>query len=154
MTCISSHLIDAKVGVRPVRERHRPARSRNLLHGDDVREVAQVAPAVVGVRRDPQEAHVAELSPELPQLSERETGTALVRPVFSGPFSRSPKIVLLVDGVGVRGQLFLTELKHRLPERPEKETPMVQSLQTADCRFPAARHLWSSERPKTLSSTG
>ena len=49
-----------------VAERHGPADPGELLHGDDVVEVAHAAAPVVGVGRDPQQPHLTQLPPELP----------------------------------------------------------------------------------------
>ena len=52
--------------MRAVAERHGPAHPGELLHGDDVVEVAHAAAPVVGAGRDPQQPHLTQLPPELP----------------------------------------------------------------------------------------
>lgn len=67
---IAHNLVDAQVGVGAVAQGNGAASPRELLHNNGMVEVAHLRATVLGRGRDAQQAHVAQLAPELAQLSE------------------------------------------------------------------------------------
>jgi len=62
---VAVDLVHAQVGVRAVRQAHRGRCARNLFHGHDVGQVAQLGAAVLLLHRHAVQAEVAELLPEV-----------------------------------------------------------------------------------------
>src|SRR5579864_8428509 len=62
---VAPDLVDAKIRVRAVRESNRRRCARNLLHRDDVRQIAESCTAVRFIDGDAEQPHVAELSPQV-----------------------------------------------------------------------------------------
>ncbi len=65
VVAVAMDLVDAEVRVRAVGQPHRCRRAADFLHRDDVREVTHVAAAVLLGHGDAEQAHVAELRPQL-----------------------------------------------------------------------------------------
>ena len=60
-------LIDAQIGVRPVGQAEGRRGTADFLHGDDVREVAQLGAAVFTLDRDAEKSQFSEFRPEVPR---------------------------------------------------------------------------------------
>ena len=79
-------LVDAEVGMRPVAQRHAGRGARDLLHRDDMGEIAHPGPAVFLRHGDPEQAEVPHLAPQMGGEDVvavdpgRERGDALLRP--------------------------------------------------------------------------
>ncbi len=58
-------LVDAKVGMRPIGERHRGAGPGDLFHCNHMRQIGHARPAVFFRRGDAQKAQLAKLFPQL-----------------------------------------------------------------------------------------
>ena len=59
------NLVDTEVAMSPIAEGYRSTGPADLLHGNDVVQIAHPRAPKVGTGCDPQEAHVAQLLPEV-----------------------------------------------------------------------------------------
>ena len=87
---VAANLIDAEVGVRPVRQADRTRSATDLLHGDDVRQIADARSAVLLFDRDPEESQITHLAPQIRR-----------------------ELIVAVDLCGARRDLDRGELLHR-----------------------------------------
>jgi hypothetical protein len=62
---VQGDLVHAQVRVRAIRQAHRGRGARNLLHRDDVGEIAHARAAVALRHRQPEQTELSELTPEV-----------------------------------------------------------------------------------------
>src|SRR5712691_4806293 len=91
---VAPKLVDAEIGVRPVRQSDRGRAARDLFHGHAMLEIAHPGAAVFLLDRDPEQSEPAELGPQLPR-----------------------KLVGVVDLVGPRRDPVGGEALHAVAER-------------------------------------
>ena len=116
LVAVVEDVVHAQVRVRAVGQADRAGGARDLLHRHHVRQVAQVRAAVVAADGDAEQAHLAELLPQV---------------VGEG--------VLAVDAVGARGDLLLREGRHALAQHVEVVTE-GKGRMGGSCPFERAVH--------------
>src|SRR5882724_42991 len=94
LVAVAADLVDAEVGMRPIRQADRGRRARHLLHRNAVLEIAQTRTAILLLDRDAVEAERADLGPEV-----------------------AGKLIAAVDFGGARRDFVLRERMHRLSDR-------------------------------------
>ena len=94
---VAEDLVDAEIRMRAVRETDRCRRARDLLHRDDVREIADCGAAVLVRNRDAEKSHVAHLPPQVRR-----------------------KLVVAIDGGGARRDFLRGKLANRVAKHVDR----------------------------------